>query len=200
MPEPLVGGGGPSSDLEFNSIPEWARQNVDPNNPAAVARAKSDFMWYLQDQSSRDPGFVQRHFPNWLSRMPQQADPTKPPGDGSPGGYNPGGSPAPPPPPQPPQNTYMSPSERQRLIDQDRAMVANGGVVPQAPAPTPTPAPAPTVNPAPTPTPTVQPPAGTGTSATTPPGAVSSRYRRRVNRIQPPGAIGSSVNPGATAR
>ena len=135
-------------------------------------------------------------FLNWLSCMPQQADPTKPPGDGSPGGYNPGGSPAPPPPPLSLPRIPMSPSERQRLIDQDRAMVANEALfrrLQRCPNAGP-----PTVNPARL---QLRPCSlRQGLARQQPPPGAKPLGIVVVNRIQPFGAIGSSVNPGATAR
>lgn len=105
-----------------------------------------------------------------------------------------------PPPAQQQYMPYMSAAERQRRIDEDRARVSNGGVDP-APAPvTPPPAPAPTTPPAPTSVAAPPPGSPGGTSPSTvgtppPAGAVSSRYRRRVNRIRPPGQSTTPVAP-----
>lgn len=205
---------------------EMTQQPINPTtitDPARRDQALNDFMYYVREQETLrsqaeasgqqagntawlneldpDGGIrmaAQQHYEYQHPQTPSQPSPPTPPQPSTPNQQ--------PPRQAPPYNPsrYLSAAERQRLIDQDRAMVNNGGVTPPPapPAPASPPAAPPPPNPASPPPPTqpaeVAPPPPVSTTAP-PQGAVSSRYRRRQNRIRPPGAPtgGTTSIPGA---
>ena len=219
-------------DHLLSVMPQWmwprdpmTQQPINPStitDPARRNQALNDFMYYVREQETirsqaeasgqqagntawlneldPDGGIrmaAQQHYEYQHPQTPSPPTPPTPPQQPDPGQQPPPQNPA-------PRSPYMSPAERQRLIDQDRAMVRNGGVTPPPPATAPPaatpPAPAPAATPpAPTSTTVPQDPGTTIGNPVTPAGAVSSRYRRRQNRIRPPGAPtgGTTSIPGA---
>lgn len=202
-------------------MPQWMwprdPQTGQPTNPADITdpairdQALNDFLFYVNEQETlrtqAQQGGRQSGNQSWLDQLDpdggirmaaQQHAGTYTPPDGNPP-PPPGGNTPPPPPPPPPGNPRAG-----RITRTYQRNASNPDTQAPAPAPPPPPpAPAPATPPGTTPPSTSPPnPAGSpanpagGNTVVPPAGAVSSRYRRRQNRIQPPGANpGGSVPP-----